>query len=38
MMRSFKALDASYDKRIVGGVREVRLARGMLRVAVVNQE
>ena len=38
MMRSFRALDASYDKRIVGGELEVRLARGVLRVAVVNQE
>ena len=27
MMRSFKALYASYDKGIVGGGREVRLAR-----------
>ena len=30
MMRSFKALDSSYDKGIVGE-REVRLARGVAR-------
>ena len=38
MMRSFKTLDASYDKRIVGEEHEVRLAKGVLREVVVDQE
>lgn len=38
IMRSFKALHASHDKRIVGGGHDVWLVGGVLCVAAVNQE